>query len=154
MRAQHRLLQSLTAAALFALGTPGVAQEPEPSLYDRLGGLQNIAPVVDDFIDRLFVNDVLNANPQVKAARDEVPASYLKFHVTALVCQATGGECSYIGRSMREAHAHLNITEPEWQAMLAEFKATLDKFGVPDAEQNELIQIVESTKADIVVPES
>ena len=35
--------------------------------------------------------------------------------------------------------------------MLDEFKKTLDKFGVPEAEQNELFAIVESTKADIVV---
>ena len=35
------------------------------SLYDRLGGVYPISVVVDTFIDLLFVNDVLNANPAI-----------------------------------------------------------------------------------------
>ena len=53
---------------------------------------------------------------------------------------------------MKESHAHLNITEKEWQAMKADFKKVLDKFKVPEPEQKELFAIVESTKKDIVVP--
>jgi len=45
----------------------------------------------------------------------------------------------------------LNITEKEWQAMLADFKKVLDKFKVPAQEQKELFAIVESTKKDIVL---
>ncbi|MBI2536163.1 MAG: group 1 truncated hemoglobin, partial [Gemmatimonadetes bacterium] len=75
----------------------------------------------------------------------------LKFHVTSLVCAVTGGPCKYVGRGMKEAHAHLNITEREWQAMVADFKVTLDTSKVPAREQQELIKIVESTKAEIVV---
>jgi hemoglobin len=52
---------------------------------------------------------------------------------------------------MKDAHKHLNISEGEWQAMTADFKATLDAFKVPAQEQKELVAIVESTKADIVV---
>jgi hemoglobin len=54
-------------------------------------------------------------------------------------------------KTMKESHKHLNITERQWQAMLADFKATLDAFKVPAAEQKELFAIVESTKPDIVV---
>lgn len=123
----------------------------EKSLYERLGGTYSIATVVDDFIERLLVNDVLNANPAIKEARDRVPRAGLKFRVTALVCQVTGGPETYAGRSMKDSHAHLNITEAEWQAMLTDFKACLNHFKVPEKEQNELIAIVESTKPDIVV---
>jgi len=56
----------------------------------------------------------------------------------------------YAGRPMKESHQHLHITEAEWQAMLSDFEKTLDKFKVPEAEQKELIAIVESTKKDIV----
>ena len=123
----------------------------EPSLYDRLGGVYAIAPVVDDFIERLLVNDILNANPAIQEARERVPKAGLKFHVTALVCEATGGPQNYTGRSMKESHLHLNITEEEWEAMKADFKATLDQFQVPEEEQSELFAIVESTKGDIVI---
>ena len=126
-------------------------EQSEPSLYDRLGGVYAIASVVDDLIERLSVDEILNANPAIKEARDRVPKAGLKFHLTALVCQAAGGPEQYTGRSMKETHQHLNITEEEWEAMKADFKETLDKFQVPEKEQNELFTIVESTKGDIVM---
>lgn len=140
---------AILAAALLGAGAAH-AQQPK-SLYDRLGGAYPISVVVDSFIDLLLVNDTLNANPAIKAARDRVPAAGLKFHVTALVCQTTGGPCQYSGRAMQPAHAHLNIGEKEWQAMLADFRRVLNNYGVPAKEQQELIDIVQSTKKDIVI---
>ena len=55
---------------------------------------------------------------------------------------------------MIDSHAHLEITEDEWRVFLADFRACLDKFAVPKAEQGELFAIVESTKNDIVRPTS
>jgi len=126
------------------------AQATPPSLYERLGGAYSIATVVDDFIERLLVNATLNANPAINEARKRVPKAGLKFHVTALVCAATGGKCAYTGRPMKESHEKLNISQAEWDAMVTDFKATLDKFKVPQREQQELITIVDSTKNDIV----
>ena len=45
---------------------------PAASLYDRLGGIYSIATVVDDFIDRIMVDDRLNANPRVDEAHHRV----------------------------------------------------------------------------------
>jgi hemoglobin len=136
----------------FATGKAQTTDKPvEQTLYQRLGGAYAVATVVDDFVERLLVNDVLNANPAIKEARDRVPKAGLKFHVTALVCQVTGGPEQYSGRSMKESHKHLNISEKEWQAMAADFKLTLDKFKVPQKEQDELFAIVGTTKADIVM---
>ena len=126
------------------------AQVKQPSLYERLGGVYSIASVVDDFIERLLVNATLNANPAIKEARARVPKAGLKFHVTALVCEVSGGPCKYTGRTMKESHQRLNITPAEWDAMVADFKVTLNKFNVPQREQQELITIVGSTKTDIV----
>ncbi len=141
-------------AAVFAVWLSGVAmaEEPPKALYDRLGGVYSIATVVDDFIERLLVNHTLNANPAINQARSRVPKAGLKFHVTALVCEVTGGPCTYTGRAMKESHQQLNITEGQWQAMAADFQKTLDKFTAPAKEQEELIIIVGSTKKDIVTP--
>lgn len=142
-------------ALVLALPQAAFAQEGEKqeqeSLYDRLGGLAPISVVVSDFLDVLVPDPVLNANPAVDAARRRVPAPYLKYQVTALVCQATGGPCQYQGRGMKEAHAHLNITEKEWDRMVTLFKEVLAKHNVPAKETEELLEIVDSTKADIVV---
>ena len=141
-------------AAVLVVSVVGVAtaqDKPKP-LYDRLGGVYSIATVVDDFIERLLVNHTLNANAAINEARSRVPKAGLKFQVTALVCEATGGPCKYTGRAMKESHQHLNITEGQWEAMAADFKKTLDEFKVPAKEQEELITIVGSTKKDIVTP--
>jgi len=152
----HSFMKSTVLAGLtivlFAAGAVQAAEpKPETSLYDRLGGAYPISVVVDSFIELLLVNDVLNANPAINAARKRVPAAGLKFHVTALVCQQTGGPCKYTGRAMKESHVHLNIGEKEWQTMLSDFRRVLNNYAVPAKEQQELIAIVESTKKDIVV---
>jgi hemoglobin len=121
------------------------------SLYERLGGVYAIAAVVDDFIDRIMEDPRLNANPSVNEAHHRVSRAGFKYLVTEQVCHATGGPQRYTGRSMYDSHAHLDITEPEWQAFLDDFRQTLDRFQVPDAERRELFAIVDSTKNDIVL---
>src|SRR5262247_3384665 len=122
-----------------------------PPLFDRLGGVYAIAAVVDDFIDRIMVDPRLNANPKVDEAHHRVSPAGFKYLVTEMVCWATGGPQKYTGRSMRDSHQHLKITAAEWESFLDDFQQTLDKFGVPPAEQAELKAIVDSTRADIVV---
>lgn len=144
------------ALALLAAPPPALAQEKaaapaQPSLYDRLGGLYPISAVVDDFIDRVYANATLNANPNIAKARQDVRKPGLKVQVANLVCMVTGGPCKYTGKSMKETHAGFSITQKEWDALLVDFHLSLDKFKVPAAEQKELIAIVESTKPDIVV---
>jgi hemoglobin len=144
----------MLAMVPYATLAQGDADEMPPSLYDRLGGLAPISVVVSDFIDALMPDPLLNANPAIDAARKTVPAAYLKYHVTAMVCQATGGPCQYHGREMTESHAHLNITEQEWDRMATLFKGVLAKHRVPEKETQELLDILGSTKADIVVSQT
>jgi hemoglobin len=147
-----RVLTTATVIVIIAgVATQAVTgQVKQVSLYERLGGAYSIATVVDDFIERLLVNATLNANPAINEARKRVPKAGLKFHVTTLVCEVSGGPCKYTGRTMKASHQRLNITQTEWAAMIEDFKATLDKFNVPQQEQQELINIVESTRNDIV----
>jgi hemoglobin len=125
--------------------------QDKPTLYDRLGGVYNIATVVDDLIDRVMVDSRLNANPRVDEAHHRVSPAGFKYFVTEMVCWAAGGPQQYSGRSMGDSHRHLMITEGEWQAFMDDFQQTLDKFQLPQPEQEELKAIVESTKESIVV---
>ena len=127
------------------------AQPPQPSLYERLGGIYSIAVVIDDFIDRVMADGRLNANPAVNEAHHRVPPAGFKYLVTEMVGWATGGPQKYTGRSMPDSHRHLNITPKEWEAFMDDFQQTLDKFRVPAAEQAELKAIVNSTYGDIVL---
>jgi hemoglobin len=122
-----------------------------PSLYDRLGGLYNIAVVVDDFIDRVMGDPRLNANPRVDEAHHRVSPQGFKYYVTEMLCWAAGGPQTYSGRTMGDTHRHLMITDEEWVAFMDDLQQSLDKFQVPQPEQDEVIAIVESTKEAIVV---
>ena len=128
-----------------------VQAQDKPALYDRLGGVYNIATVVDELIDRVMDDPRLNANPRVDDAHHRVSAAGFKYYVTELVCEATGGPQRYSGRSMGDSHRHLMITDGEWQAFMDDLQQTFDKFGLPQPEQEELKAIVESTKEAIVV---
>ncbi|CAG1010832.1 Group 1 truncated hemoglobin GlbN [Phycisphaerales bacterium] len=131
---------------------PATAKEAKKSLYDRLGGADGIATVIDDFVPRVATNPVITANPQVAASLAKASVPGIKFKLTAQVCDVTGGPWKYAGRGMKEAHANLNISEAEWNAGVADLRASLDKFHVPTAEQDELIGLIATTRKDIVMP--
>lgn len=153
MQKKDFILKTITLLFIFLLSNVGasIAQGPGgPPLYDRLGGAYAIAAVVDDFIDRLLADPAVIANEKIVAAMQRITKAGLKFHVTEMVCQAAGGPQKYTGRTMKESHQSLDITEEQWQASVKDFLATLAKFKVPEKEQGELIAIVASTKADIV----
>ena len=133
------------------MGQESMQALERPSLYDRLGGIYNLATVVDDLIDRMMVDARLNANPHVDEAHHRVTAAGFKYLVTEMVGQATGGPQIYSGRPMGDSHRHLMITPGEWECFVDDFQQTLDKFGVPQPEQDELKAIVESTREAIVV---
>jgi hemoglobin len=131
-----------------------MSTDKKPSLYERLGGVYAIAAVVDTFIDRIMVDPVLNANPLVDEAHHRVPKAGFKYLVTEMVCEVTGGPQRYTGKTMKESHKHLNISPNEWVVFAGHFKAVLDQYKVPEAEQTELFAIVGSTRPDIVVEDA
>ena len=151
-------LKRFLVGILVSVVLPGLAQaedkENQRSLYDRLGGLMAITVVVDDFIDEMVPDPFLNQNPAIDEARKRVPSPYLKYQVTSFVCQATGGPCQYTGRSMKESHDHLNITEAEWDRMVVIFKDVMDEHLVPGPEQKDLLELIDTTKTDIITAET
>lgn len=124
--------------------------DKRPSLYERLGGAYKIATLVDDFIDRITADPRLNENPHLKAANQRGSAAGFKYLVTELTCWATGGPQTYTGRSMADSHRHLMITEVEWEWFIDDFRQTLDKYEIARPEQQELLALLERSKAEIV----
>ena len=95
-----------------------------------------------------MIDPRLNANPHVDEAHHRVSAAGFKYFVTEMLCQAAGGPQQYSGRSMGARDRHLMITDEEWLAFMDDLQQTLDKFGVPQPEQNEIEVIVEHTGSD------
>ena len=73
-----------------------------------------------------------------------------KFLVTAWSIEATGGPKCYPGRDMVKTHDTLNITGPEFDAVAMEIAATLNFLGVPAAEHQEFMAIIDSYRPQVV----
>lgn len=138
------------------LAAPAMAQQAqgeaeEPSLYERLGGLQAISLAVSDFMNAFMADPLIFSNPAVKERKTAEVAPLIQYQVTTMVCEATGGPCTYRGPDMKAAHDGLNVSAEEWDRMVEIFVATLEKLDVPERESEELLAILGSTRDDIVV---
>jgi hemoglobin len=70
--------------------------------------------------------------------------------LTLQVCEATGGPCTYIGKDMVASHEGMNITEEQFNITGEYLQAALQKFNVPEKEQNELLTAIGAMGPDII----
>ncbi len=149
----------LTVAAVGAMSISQVALA-EDSLFTRLGGTYNIAQTVDHLVDKIYLNRGLNANPKLKAIHDrpETKAGF-KVMLTNWVVQETGGPKIYTtdefgrGKSMKDSHPHLNISNREFNIILIECLETFYAYNIPDHEISQLMADLESYRKVIVTAE-
>ena len=120
----------------------------EPSLYERLGGVDAIAAVARAFEDRAAKDDRINQ----KFARTDLERLHKEF--VDQLCQDTGGPCTYTGLSMTQAHTNMGVTSGEFDAFMEDLVATLNDFNVGQAEQDELLNDLRPMRADIVEVDS
>ena len=66
------------------------------------------------------------------------------------ICQASGGPCTYTGRSMKSTHAGMGVSSGDFDALVGDLVTTLNKFKVPEREKNELLGALGPMKRDIV----
>src|SRR6266516_3295778 len=137
----------LSLVALSGCGRLGGEQQmatQEKSLYDRLGGKPNITAVVDDFVVRVAADHRINRF----FANTDVPS--FKAKLVDQICEASGGPCKYTGKDMKTTHAGMGVTDADFDALVGDLVATLDKFKVPEKEKGELLGVLGPMKKDIV----
>jgi hemoglobin len=116
------------------------------SLYDRLGGKDAITAVVEEFVGRT------TTDPRIKFRFFNVDATNLKKQLVDFVCLATGGPCQYTGRDMTTAHAGMDLSDDEFNALVEDLVGALDKFNVPAKEKGEILGALGPLKPQIVAP--
>jgi hemoglobin len=150
-----------------ATGTNKAAQvEGKLALFDRLGGESGIAAIFDDFTPRALQDP--RVDWQRKGAKKSAFSFFqksadtadwqatpgniaiLKRHLVQFIVLATGGPARYGGKEIKSAHAGMRIDNSEFDAVLGDLKASLDRLQIPNKEQKELLSIVESTRPQIV----
>ncbi len=146
-------------------GTNKPAQaEGKLSLYDRLGREAGISNIVADFTPRALQDPRVNwdrkgvkqggfsfhASKSVTWNATPQNVQVLQTHLVQFLVLATGGPAHYEGKEIKGAHADMHISNPEFDAVMGDLKASLDRLRIPNTEQKELLSIVESTRPLIV----
>ncbi len=141
----------------------GVALDPEAAktLYQRLGGERGVRAVVDDFLPRVL------ADPRVNLQRRDVEGGWItaaptpwepgpagltrvKALLVEFVSLAAGGPVAYSGPPLAAVFEDKQFTNLEFDAAVGDLQASLDKLGLADQEQEELLAIMETVREQAV----
>jgi hemoglobin len=125
-------------------GAGGGSAVAEKSLYDRLGGKDAIAPLVDDFVANVAGDKRINTF----FANADIPG--FKVKLVDQICEATGGPCKYTGKDMKTSHNGMNIKDADFNALVEDLVKSLDKFKVGEKEKGELLGALSKMHDDIV----
>jgi hemoglobin len=124
------------------------AGPPAPkTLFDRLGGKEAIAAVVDSFAKNVA------ADPEIKKffAKTTGPKlDHFKQVLIEQICEAAGGPCKYSGKDMKTAHKGMGLSEAHWDAFVKDFTLALDENKVGEKEKSEVFAIIAPMHDDIV----
>jgi hemoglobin len=117
---------------------------PQPSLFERLGGSTAVDAAVDAFYTRVLADARiahhfagLDMDRQLKKQK-------------AFLTLAFGGHSDTPRPALRHAHARLNLTETDFDAVLEHLGATLTALCVPADLIAEATSIARSVKRDVL----
>jgi len=114
------------------------------SLYDRLGGKPAITGVVETFVGKV------GGDKRINSFFASTDLTRLKLHLVNQICEASGGPCSYTGRTMKQTHAGMGVDEAAFIALVEDLAAALDHHKVGKTEKDELLGVLGPMKSDIV----
>ncbi|MFF5225138.1 group 1 truncated hemoglobin [Dactylosporangium sp. NPDC000521] len=96
------------------------------SIYDTIGGAAAVQAAVEQFYTRVLTD------PRLEGFFTDVDIQRLKTHQRAFITAALGGPQIFAGRDMAAAHAGLDITDADFDAVVAHLAGTLTDLGVAD----------------------
>ncbi|WNJ16424.1 group 1 truncated hemoglobin [Pontibacter sp. G13] len=114
------------------------------SLFDRLGGMAAVNAAVDIFYQKVLADETVNGF----FANIEMGAQSGKLKM--FLAYAFGAPMPYSGKNMREAHAHMKLTEAHFGAVAGHLVATLQELEVPQELIDEVVAIALTTKDDVL----
>ncbi|HVW79598.1 MAG TPA: group 1 truncated hemoglobin [Mycobacteriales bacterium] len=114
------------------------------SIYDAIGGAGAVSAAVDNFYVRVM------ADADLAPYFDGIDMAKLKAHQRMFISAALGGPEPYQGRRMAVAHAGLDITDAEFDAVVGHLAATLIDLGVDAGTIEQIAGALAPLRADIV----
>jgi hemoglobin len=96
------------------------------TLYERLGGAEGITLIVDDVVEAHMINPLIKA-PFLPYRDQADTLARVKQHTCDFFGARSGGPEQYKGRSMRDTHRGMNISEQEYSAVVEDIMNALAK---------------------------
>lgn len=113
-------------------------------LFEKIGGEEAIKSVVNTY------NELVLSNKDLSPLFYETNMTKQSEHQQRFISFALGGPNKYKGKSMREAHSHLNLTEEHFSLVAKLLTEALRKNGVNEKDICSVMKVVESTHDDIL----
>ncbi|MBB5208108.1 group I truncated hemoglobin [Chiayiivirga flava] len=138
------------AHGVVAASTTTQAADPAPAhpelraVFEAFGGKPGLDALMEDFMVLLLADEQLNPFFAY------VDQAAVKKHLADQFCVILGGDCTYTGRDMREAHALFEIREAEFNRLVELLQAAMERRGVPFAAQNRLLAVLAPMQRDVV----
>lgn len=117
----------------------------EQTLYEKLGGEEAIAKVVDYFYEELVLKD-----ETVQHFFENTDMEKQKRHQAKFISFALGGPNQYSGRSMAKAHEGMNLQPVHFQAIATHLHDALAHFGVQEQDIQTALDKVATLRDDIL----
>jgi hemoglobin len=119
--------------------------EPAP-LFERLGGRDGIYALMKQVLQNHLANPLVRTRfEHARMSEQQMLEGGAEFFCTGL-----SGEPTYTGRPIAEAHAGMNVSDAEFNAVLDDILAAMDALDIGELEQAEALRILYGMRADIV----
>jgi hemoglobin len=79
-----------------------------------------------------------------------VDTNKLAAHVTAFFAAGTGGPAKYEGRDMTSTHAHMDMSDADFDSAVADVLKAVEKNGIGATEKAEVAAILESLRPAVM----
>jgi hemoglobin len=132
----------LLAAMLLALTVQARAEAD--TLFADMGGQAGIDRVVDASVDNYL------ADNRIKAIFDQSNIDRLRAEFKVQFCEVAGGPCNYRGHSMAAAHKGLHLTNADFNAVVEDLQAAMDRCAIPFGTQNRFLARLAPMQRDVV----
>lgn len=112
--------------------------------FERFGGFRTVSKVVMTFYEMVLDSDIVGHH------FDDVDMPRLIDHQTKFIASLMGGPASISDERLRAVHAHLAITDAEFDEIVALLSAALEEHRMAAGDIEAMARAIEAKRALVV----
>jgi hemoglobin len=117
---------------------------PKDALYQSLGGEAGVARLTDAALGRI------HSDLRINVFFEHTDLPDLRRLLIEQICTASGGPCTYTGRSMEEAHSGMNLSDADFTAFVEDLISAMNEVKLSEDAQKQVLGLFGPMKPQIV----